>query len=224
MFKLSLIGPGDINFHYGSLLGLRERRFKLELERIAKVLSELNVSLELLPDKGVCIELAKLYKQVGGKEVIGTVPSDDKTFGVAFLQEYVSTKVNDKNLFDKIINSGDWFKQDLILGLMGNAIFYLGASPGTEGERNYAVYLYNLLNGYKGGVEVNGKKIHPEINAGRNFSVFVYSPFLIRGKLPLEDEQYMKKFGIDLIYIKNPNQLKNKLSKFISSTPLTSSL
>lgn len=215
MFKLSLIGPGDIDFHYYQLLKIKSEKFQSELEKIAKALSELNISLELLPDKGICIELAKLYKKFGGKEVIGTIPQSDKTFGISHLQEYTDTKVNGKLLFDRIINSGDWFKHDLIKGLMGNAILYLGASPGTDGERNYAVYLYKLMKRFKEGVEVTGKKIHPEISAGENFSIFVYSPFLINKKLPSEDEAYMKKFGISLFYVKSPNQLKGKLSELI---------
>jgi hypothetical protein len=212
MFKLSLIGPGDIDFHYHQLLKLSKKRFESELEKIARILSELNVALELLPDKGISIEIAKLYKKFGGKEVIGTVPEDDKTFGIAHLQEYIDTKVDGKLLFDKIINSGDWFKHDLIKGLMGDAILYLGASPGTDGERNYAVYLYKLMNRFKEGIEITGKRIHPEISAGERFSVFVYSPFLVNKKLQPEDEEYMKKFGVNLLYVKSPNQLKEKLS------------
>ncbi|OGJ12827.1 hypothetical protein A3K82_00735 [Candidatus Pacearchaeota archaeon RBG_19FT_COMBO_34_9] len=215
-YKLSLIGPGDIDFHYYQLLKLKPKKFQSELENIAKALSELDISLELLPDNGICIELAKLYKKAGGKEVIGTVPQSDKTFGISHLQEYVNAKIDNKNLFDKIIDSGDWFKHDLIKGLMGDSILYLGASPGTDGERNYAVYLYKLMNQYKEGIEVTGKKIHPEINAGKNFSILVYSPFLINKRLPKEDEVYMKKFGINLIYIKNPDQLKEKLTELIS--------
>jgi hypothetical protein len=215
MFKLSLIGPGDIDFHYYQLLKIKPKKFQSELEKIAKAFSGLNIALELLPDKGISIELAKLYRKLGGREVIGTVPISDKTFGIAHLQEYINTKVDGKPLFDKIIDSGDWFKHDLIKGLMGNAILYLGSSPGTDGERNYAVYLYKLMNGYKEGIEVIGKRIHPEINAGKNFPIFVYSPFLINKKLPQEDEEYMKKFGINLLYVKSPEELKEKLSALV---------
>ncbi len=214
---LSLIGPGDINFHYRHLLRLNPKKFHSELENIARVLSELNICLELLPDKGVSIKIAKLYKKFGGKKVIGIIPQSDKTFGINHLKEYINTKVEGKPLFNKIINSDTWFKHDLINGLMGNAILYLGASPGTDGERNYAVYLYKLMNRYKNGVEVLGKKIHSEIKAGKDFSIFVYSPFLINKKLPKEDEEYMKKFKINLVYIKNPDQLKKKLSELIST-------
>ena len=213
MLRISLIGPGDIDFHYYELLRLNQKKFQLELEKIAKTLSKLDVALELLPDKGICIEIAKLYKRFGGKEVIGTAPLSDKTFGISHIQEHIDTKINGKFLFDRIIDSGDWFKHDLIKGLFGNVIFYLGASPGTDGERHYAVYLYKLIKKFKEGVEVTGKKIHQEIYADNNFSILVYSPFLIKKKLPKEDEEYMKKFGINFFYIKSSKQLKEKLNE-----------
>ena len=141
---LSLIGPGDIEFHYYELLGIPKEKFNSELEHIAQSLVDSGVELELLPDRGVSFELAKLYKQKGGKKVIGTVPQSDKTFGTEHLQEFIRTKVNNKPVFDEIIDSGDWFKHDLIKGLMGDALLCLGSSPGTDGERQYAVYLFKL--------------------------------------------------------------------------------
>jgi hypothetical protein len=206
------MGPGDIEFHFHQLLGLKEREFRSELEKIAQSLVDSGVELELLPDKGICIELAKLYKQKGGKRVTGTIPKSDTTFGTKHLEQYANEQVNGKPLFNEIINSGDWFKHDLIKGLLGNAILYLGASPGTDGERNYAIYLYKLISRFKEGVEISGKRIHPEIRAGKDFSIFVYSPFLKAGKLAEEDEAYCKKFGINLVYVKNPEDLKQKLS------------
>ena len=125
-------------------------------------------------------------------------------------------KVNDKLLFDEIIDSGDWFKHDMIKDLLGNAILYLGRSPGTEGERQYAIYLYKLIKGFKGGVEISGKRIHPEIRAGERFSILIYTPFLTDGKFPQEDETYARKFGIGLIYIHNASELKKFLKEFKS--------
>ena len=42
--------------------------------------------------------------------------------------------------------------------------------------------------------------------------MFVYKPFLLDKKLPKEDEEYMKKFGINLIYISNAKELKEKIN------------
>ena len=213
MLRLSLIGPGDIDFHFYQLLGFEKEKFESELEKIAKALVESKVSLELLPDRGISFELAKLYKKLGGKEVVGAVPKSDKTFGIRHLQEFIDAKISNRKVFDKIINSGDWFKHDLIKGLLGDAVLYLGSSPGSDGELNYATYLFKLFQRMKTGVEVIKEKVHPEIRAGENFTYLVYTPFLINKKLPPETEAYLEKFKIKLEYINSPKELKEKLSK-----------
>ena len=212
---LSLIGPGDIEFHYSKLLGIDKERFLLEIEEITKPIVESGWSIELLPDKGVSFEIAKIYKKLNGKKIIGTVPKDDKTFGTKHLEEYENAEVENKKVFDEIINSGDWFKQDMIKGLFGNAVLYLGSSPGTEGELNYATYLFKLIQGMKKFVEAPAEKIHPRIIAGKEipYTYFIYKPFLKTGKLSFETEEYLKKIGINFIYIENPKQLKDELSK-----------
>ncbi|MFH1431341.1 MAG: hypothetical protein ABIG37_02640 [Nanoarchaeota archaeon] len=87
-------------------------------------------------------------------------------------------------------------------------------SPGTDGERNYAVYLYKLIKRFKQGVEIAGKNIHPELKAGEDFTIFVYSKFLINKKLEPEHEAYMKKFGVNLVYVSNADELREELGKF----------
>ena len=212
--RISLIGPGDIEFHYQELLGISKEKLQSELEKIADTLVNSGVELEFLPDRGISFELAKLYKKKGGKKVIGAVPQDDKKFGIKHLQEYIDAKINNKPLFDLIINSGDWFQHDMIKGLLGHAVLYLGSSPGTDLERHSAVYLYKLMQRFKKEVEISGTAIHPEIKATNNYTIFVYKPFLKNKKLPSEDEAYMKKFNINLVYINNPSQLKQELKKF----------
>lgn len=206
--RVSLIGPGDLEFHYKELLGLTAKQLDSELEKIAKTLVEANSEIELLPDRGVSFEIAKKYKALGGKKVIGAVPKSDKTFGIDHLKEYINTTINGKPLFDEIIDSGDWFKHDLIKGLFGDVVLYLGSSPGADGERHYAVYLYKLMKKFKKGVEVSGKNIHPEIRVSNNYGIIVYTPFVKAGKLPEEDEAYLEKFGISLYYTNNVKELK----------------
>jgi hypothetical protein len=215
--RLSLIGPGDTKFHYKELLGIPEEKFKSEIEKITKVLADSKTELELLPDKGISIEIARKYKKQGGKKVIASLPKSDKTFGIAHLTPYLNEKIGNKPLFDEIIDTENWFKQDLIKGLLGDAILYLGSSPGTEGELNYAIYLYKIISNKKEGIKINSKQIHKSIIAGKNFTIFVYSPFLINKKLPKETEEYIKKFNIKLVYINNSEELRNELHKFIQT-------
>jgi len=212
--KLSLIGPGDIEFHYHEILKIPKQEFSKELEKIAKAIVDSEAEIELLPDIGISFEIAKLYKEKNGKKVIGTIPKSDNIFGITHLKKSIETKINNKPLFDEIIDTDNWFKHDLIKGLLGDAILYLGSSPGTNGELNYAVYLYKLIYGNKKGIVISGKSIHPNIKAGKDFTIFVYSHFLLNKRLDRELEEYIKKYNIRLIYINDPEQLKKELVKF----------
>jgi len=80
--RVSLIGPGNIDFHYKELLKISDEDLKKHLDEIGKALVSSCVEIELLPDKGVSMEIAKLYKDKGGEKVVASVPEDDKTFGV----------------------------------------------------------------------------------------------------------------------------------------------
>lgn len=211
---ISLIGPGNIELHYQKFLKIPLKKFNSELEKIAQSIVNSKIELECLPDRGISFQIAKLYKQKGGKKVIAVIPKSDKTFGIKHLEPYINEKIDDKPIFDQIINSGDWFKHDMTKGLFGHAILCLGSSKGTDLERNGAEYLYKLMSGNKEGVETAGKFIHPEIKAGKNFTIFIYSPFLKNKKLSPEDEFYSKQYNINLVYIKNPKQLKEELIKF----------
>lgn len=79
-------------------------------------------------------------------------------------------------------------------------LLYLGASPGADGERNYTVYLYKIMNGYKDGIEVTERKFI--LKFWENFSILVYSLFN-QEKTPKRRQKYMKKFKISLIKIQN---------------------
>ena len=204
--RIVLIGPGDIEYHYQKLLGISKKKLEVELDDIAKSLVDSDCEIDILPDKGISFEIAKRYKEMGGKKVVASLPKSDKTFGVKHLEEFVG-KID----FDEVIDTGDWFKHDLIKGLLGDAILYLGSSPGTNGELNYAIYLYKLLSGRKEGIEIAGKYIHPSIRAGIDFKIFVYSPFLKNSKLDPELEDYIRKFGIELIYVSGFNDLRMNL-------------
>jgi hypothetical protein len=211
--RIVLVGPGDIEFHYFQLLKIQEQRFYSELEQIAQALADSGTEIDLLPDKGVSLEIAKLYRKYRGKRVIATVPESDQTFGVKHLGDYRGLKVDNLPLFDEIIDTGDWFKHDMTKGLFGDAMLYLGNSPGTEIEMSSAVYLYKLLRGLKQYLEITRKKIHPKMVVSDNYSLIVYSPLLIGNKLPKEEEAYLTKFGINLFYVNDPQELREQLGK-----------
>lgn len=196
--RVCLIGPGDINYHFNELLKIPREELTKHTLNITKAL--LKQEIVLLPDKGLPFEIAKRYKEMKGKKIIGTVPKQDKDFGVSHLKSYF-----DSGLFDEIIDTGDWYKQDLTNCLFGDVVLMLGNTIGSIGELSYGFYLYKLLG-------KNATKLHKDIKAGQTipFIVLIYKPF-VKGKLNIEIEEYIKKANGQIFYIKNVKELKEKL-------------
>jgi hypothetical protein len=214
MLRAALIGAGNIEYHYQELLHISKEEFNEQIKQIAKVLAETKTEIVLLPDKGVCMEIAKLYKQSKGPKVIATIPKDDKDFGIKHLEPYINAKIYGRKVIDKEINTKTWYKQDLIVCTFGDFILMLGNSLGALGELTYAYYMYKLFKGMKKGVSATEKKIHPEIRAGKNipFTVIAYKPFL-KEKLNFEIEKYIHKLGGKIIYVNSIKELKQEIAQ-----------
>ena len=215
--RIVLIGPGDIKFHYTELLNIPEGKFNGHIDDIAKALVESSSELVLLPDRGICFEVAKRYKQYGGSKVYGTVPLSDKDFGIKHLQPFMDAEIDGEKVFDEFIDTKDWYRQDLTHCIFGDVILMLGNSLGAQGELDYAYYLYKLFIGDKPEVNVAKKKIHPEVRAGDSvqFTTIVYKPF-IKEKLNAEIEAYIRKHKGDVFYVKSAEALKSKLDELVS--------
>lgn len=208
MFRISLIGPGNIKYHYSELLKINDQRFSEHIEKISRVLAETS-EIVLLPDSGVCFELAKRYKASGGKGCFGLVPLKDKDFDITHLKPFMNEKVNEKKLFDGIINTGDWYRQHLTHGLFGDIILMLGASVGTLGELADAFYLYKIFQGQKEGDNTKKEKIHKDILAGTKIplTLIIYKPFM-KSDLQFEVKEYIKKTGSRIYYAKDTEELR----------------
>ena len=212
--RVVLIGAGDIEFHFKNILNLTEEDIDKHVEDIAAALVEAKSEIVLLPGRGICFEIAKKYKEIGGKKVIGLVPKSDKAFGIKHLEEYMDSKVNDKFIFDEFVNSGDWYSANQTHCLFGENILLLGNSTGSLGELTFGYYLYKLFKGHKEGDKVSMKKFNKDFVAGERmpFDTIVYSPF-IKDKLPFEIEKYIEKFGAKVKYIKDTKKLKKEISE-----------
>ncbi|RLE47831.1 hypothetical protein DRJ25_01445 [Candidatus Woesearchaeota archaeon] len=219
MLRISLIGPGDVEFHFFKLLKLKKDEFNQQIKDLARTLIDADVELVLLPDRGVSFEIAKSFKESGGKRVFGTVPLNDNDFGINHLNKFIDAEIDSKKIFDELINTNDWYKQDLSCCLFGDLVLMLGNSLGAFGELVYGFYLYKLFKGNKPGVNAMKSKVHPEIRAGVRtpFSVIVYLPFF-RDKLPFEIEAYIKKTGGKIFYVSNPKELLSLLRGFSESS------
>ncbi len=213
MLRLSLVGPGNVDFHFYELLGMPWQKYEKHITEIAKVLADKKIELVLAPDKGVSFDIAKKFKIAGGKKVVGAVPYDDKDFGIRHLHDYITSEIHGKKVFDEFINTKDWYRQNLTLTIYGDAVLYLGTSLGSIGELAFGFYLYKLFLGKKKGVKT--QKLSKEIRAGKKFplSVIVYKPF-VKGKLSKEIESYIKSLKGRIYYVKNPDELKKVLRKF----------
>jgi hypothetical protein len=210
MFKVSLIGPGDIEYHYYSLLNIQDKQLREHIHHLSRVLAE-TCEIVLLPDSGICFEIAKKYKEFGGEKCSGIAPLDDKIFGIKHLKEYMRAKISgDKKIkvFDEIINTGNWYKQHFAHCLFGDIILMLGTSPGTLYEMASAFYVYKIFQGYKDKVNVMEKQVHKQIVAGTKipFTLIIYKPFM-KSDIQVEMKEYISRIGGKIYYAKNPRQL-----------------
>ncbi|RMF56115.1 hypothetical protein D6745_00225 [Candidatus Woesearchaeota archaeon] len=213
MIRVCLIGPGDAEWHFHKLLGMTNDELNEQIMGIAGVLAK-NAEIVLLPDRGICFEIAKMYKKLGGRKVLGTVPLSDKDFGIKHLKNYMEAEVSRKKVFDEFIDTDNWYKQDLTHCLFGDVVLMLGNSLGSIGELAYGFYLYKLFVGKKPEVKARMKAIHPEARAGRKipYSVIVYKPF-VKGSLSLEVEEYVKRIGGKIFYVSSAKELEEVIKE-----------
>jgi len=210
--KVVLIGAGDVKFHFNELLKINNNNLDIHLQNIAAVLKETKSLPVALADRGILFDLVKKFKESGGEKVVGLAPLSDNTFGISHMEEFINAKVNGKKVFDEIIDTGDWYKQDMTHCLFGDVILVLGLTTGSLGELSYGYYLYKLIGGFKEGVKAKGTNIHKQIIAGTKVPLhtIVYSPF-VKDKLPFEIEKYVEKFGCKVFYVKDAVGLKQVL-------------
>ncbi len=215
--RVVLIGPGDVDYHYTHLLKIEKERLREEIDKIAKALVDSNSEIVLLPDRGIALEVAKAYKALGGKTVLGTVPFKDLDFGIKHLEPYMGMEIVGEKLFSGFIDTVTWYKQDLTIGLFGDAILVLGYSLGSLGELMYAYYIYKLLNNKKPYVKISRENIHPEIRAGTRFPLIsiIYTPF-VSTRLHREIEGHIKMVGGEIRYVSNTDELYNLLTELSS--------
>lgn len=212
MVVISILGPGDVKYYYEKLQKIPKEKIKKHMNGIAKVLANTKTEIEFLANKGIAFEIGILYKRLNGKKIISVNPLSDKVVGIDHLKSFIEYKIGKKPLINKIIDGGDWSKTNQLKGLYGDIILYLGKTLGTDLELNNAAYIYKWHHKNK---KYPLKLLHPKIRAGKKFplTIIVYSPFLKAGKLEYETENYLKKEGIKLFYVKSPLELKKIITK-----------
>lgn len=206
--RISIIGPGNVRYHYQELLKLGTERFSRELEGIAAALAKADAEIVILPDEGAPFELALKYKKLGGRRVWCSVPKDDTDLGIKHLRPFMNYKVDGEKLFGGTINTRDWYRETFYLGMLGDVILMLGFSLGSMGELTLSYYMHKVFIGDKSIEGVQKRRILPQIRAGKEmpFSVIVYRPF-VKGRLSEEIESYISKHRGRVYYAENPKDL-----------------
>ncbi|MBN2094542.1 MAG: hypothetical protein JW727_00690 [Candidatus Aenigmarchaeota archaeon] len=213
--RISLIGPGDMKYHFEELLKMKPQELEKHLSEIATALSNSGCDIVLTPDKGVSLEVAKQVKdKKSGVKIYGTVPKSDVEYGIRHIQPYMNEVVDGVPLFDELIDAGNWYKLDVSKAATGDVVLVLGKSLGAIGELALGFYIYKLLTKKKPGVQPKSMDIGNHIRAGKTlpFSAIIYLPFA-RGKLDYELEAYIKKVGGRVYYVNKSAELEETFKK-----------
>lgn len=114
---------------------------KLEeiIRGLGKLIAEKGHELVIIPDRGIPSEVAKIYKESGGKKVCGVVPTKDKKYGIAHIRPYL-------HLLDKRIEVDSWYDADGEVAGAGDVCIVVGMSPGIMREVTVLKYHYRYLN------------------------------------------------------------------------------
>ncbi|NJL44237.1 MAG: hypothetical protein HC945_02915 [Nitrosarchaeum sp.] len=127
---VSLIaGPTDKTklFRFGNISSEKYQSF---IDERAKVLARNLSQINIIPDDGVPLDIAKAYKNFGGENVIGYIPKG----GITALEQYFQycDRIEEFDL--------GWSGLNTCLSLKGDVVTVFGLSPGTLVEVAYTKY------------------------------------------------------------------------------------
>ena len=122
-------GPTDKSkiFRFGSVIELEYGSF---LEERGRVLADHVFQINIIPDEGVPLDIARHYKKAGGNLVVGFVPKGE----YSFLSRYFS----DCDRIEEF--DAGWSGLNTCLSLKGDLVVAFGLSPGTIVEIAYTKF------------------------------------------------------------------------------------
>jgi hypothetical protein len=121
--KISLLGTGDIS-KISRYASMSESEITNLIRQIAELLAKSKNELVIIPNKGIPLEIVKIYKQKGGKKVLGVVPIKDKDYGLGHIEEFLS-------LIDERLEVDSWYDADGKVAAFGEICIVIGLSPGV---------------------------------------------------------------------------------------------
>lgn len=121
--KISLLGAGDIT-KISRHTDTSEQDLKKLIENLGKILAEKRHEIVIIPNKGIPLEISKIYKSRGGKKVIGVVPTQDKDYSLSHIQKFLP-------LIDEKLEVDSWYDADGKIAAFGDICISIGMSPGV---------------------------------------------------------------------------------------------
>jgi len=102
--KISVLGTGSIK-RIPKHTSLTRKEINKTIDEIAKLFVDLGCEIIIIPDKGIPVEIAKKYKELGGKKLTGIVPVNDKKYGIKHIEENL-------DILDNNIEVSNWYNAD----------------------------------------------------------------------------------------------------------------
>jgi len=135
--KVAVLGSGDVTkvHRFGKIT---EEKAKQLIKDVAELIADKKMDMVIVPARGIPYEIAKAYKEVGGKKVIGLVPKKDKRFGVKHIQEYI-------HIIDEEVDIGDWYNLNGEIAAYGDYAICIGMSSGAMCDIAMLKYHYKYL-------------------------------------------------------------------------------
>ncbi|MEW6295295.1 MAG: hypothetical protein AB1467_03285 [Candidatus Diapherotrites archaeon] len=135
--RVSVLGTGDIT-KIPRHTKIKERELRELIKGTAELIARKGHELVIVPDKGIPSEVARIYKEKGGRKVYGLVPVKDKKFGVKHLKPFLY-------LVDERIELDHWYDVDGEIAAAGKLCIVFGLSPGVIREIAVLKYHYKYL-------------------------------------------------------------------------------
>jgi hypothetical protein len=126
--KVAIIGPTDV-LKVASAVGLEAAAYQRCVTEAATELAQRGHELVVVPDRGIGLWAAEVYRQAEGPRVIGLIPS-----GGTGVQEEISECQKHRHLCDVVIEDLTWPEQFPRICQLAEIMLCIGLSCGTMGE------------------------------------------------------------------------------------------
>jgi len=135
--RISVLGTGDMT-KIPRYCDVSEEELKKIITKVAEMIAKKEHELVIIPDRGIPLEIAKMYKEHGGKKLLGFVPTKDKRYGIKHIEPNL-------HLLDEQIEVDSWYDADGEIAAAGDVCIVIGISPGIMREITVLKYHYRYL-------------------------------------------------------------------------------